>query len=601
MKKRRVPKYYILRILILPLILFTLLTLPVLLNLLTSNLLELIENGTIPLEIVTKIIELQEEDFARDSEIIFADDTNTVDDASAFFVYVQLGIFILFISFNYPFRMYLRKKKKGKKIKPRLEKFCHLFINFTPIINATLFLAGLMIVQLNQIQYFNSDTTTNPLLASMFQQLFILSIVSSLLTAIFMYSWQKYRVQMKYIEHFFTEEKLKSRMGRLTFSNMKSRLFLSSVMTTFLPLLIMVFYIFLNISTVNIRSVNDFNSPVLLGELLELLDIFELKEGFFQWLLSPEGSTITEIYYIDVTGFIRLIWGFLNGIAVSMIYIFFFLKWTNASITRPINEIVREMKNTSKGDFGNYTTVRTKDEIGKLGEGFNKMVDGLKEREKIKSLFGQYLTREISDEILNGHVDLGGELYDATILFADIRNFTSISEKMNPREVVDFLNSYLSGMIDVIIENNGIIDKFMGDGILAVFGVPVSSEDHAESGIKAALAMNEKLASQNIERKKAGQFPIKIGIGVHSGPVIGGNLGNNNKLEYTVIGDTVNVASRIENLTKRYKSPLIISGTTYEHLSKEIKKKIDMKAIANAEIRGKEKTLTLYSMISGNI
>ena len=598
MKKKRVPSYYILRMLLFPMILFTLLTMPVLINLLSSNLLELIENGTIPVDIVNQIIEMQEEDFDRNAEIMIKENTNVVDDATQFFAFVQLGILLLFIIFNYPFRLFLKKIKKGKEIKPELEKFCRFFLPHSPTINSALFLFGLIIVQLNQIQYLDAEAVNNAVLADMFQQLFILSIISSLLTAIFLFSWQKYRVQMIYMEYFFSEEKLKTRMGKLTFSNMKSKLFTSSVMTTFLPLLIMVFYIFLNISTINIKSIDDSNSQLLLGEFIEILSIFDLKEGFFQWLSNPEASDITKLYYIDVSGFIRLVWGFVNGIAVSMIYIFFFLKWTNASISRPINEIVREMKNTSLGKYEKYAIVRTKDEIGKLGEGFNKMVDGLKEREKIKSLFGQYLTREISDEILNGHVDLGGELYDATILFADIRNFTSISEKMNPREVVDFLNSYLSGMIDVIIENNGIIDKFMGDGILAVFGVPVSSKDHAESGIKAALAMNERLRAQNLERGKTGLFPIRIGIGVHSGPVIGGNLGNNNKLEYTVIGDTVNVASRIENLTKRYKSPLIISDTTYENLSKEMKKKVNMKAIANAEIRGKEKTLTLYSMIT---
>jgi len=598
MKKRRIPSYYILRMIVLPMVLYFLLTMPVLINLLTSNLLELIENGTIPVEIVSKIIELQEKDFERDAEIIIEENSDLIDDATSFFIYVQLAIVLLFILFNYPFRHYLKKKKKEKPVKAGLEIYCRTFINYTPLINAVLFLSGLIIVQLNQIKYFNPETVNNQILADMFQQLFIISVVSSLLSAIFIYSWQKHRVQMKYLEYFYDEEKLKARMGKLTFSNMKSRLFISSIMTTFLPLVVMVFYFFLNITTINIKSVNDSNSVLLLGEFLEILNIFDLREGFFKWLASPEASDITNLYYVDVSGFIRLAWGLFNGITVSMIYVFFFLKWTNASITKPINEIVREMKNTSKGKFGNYTVVRTKDEIGKLGEGFNKMVDGLREREKIKSLFGQYLTREISDEILNGHVDLGGELYNATILFADIRNFTSISEKMNPREVVDFLNSYLSGMIDVIIENNGIIDKFMGDGILAVFGVPVSSEKHAESGINAALAMNEKLKILNTARRETGHFPIKIGIGVHSGPVIGGNLGNDNKLEYTVIGDTVNVASRIENLTKRYKSPLIISDTTYNQLSKDMKKKVNMKAIANAEIRGKEKTLTLYSMMT---
>jgi class 3 adenylate cyclase len=598
MKKRRVPSYYILRMILLPLIIYTMLILPILLNLFSSNLLELIENGTIPMEIIERIIDMQDEDIEQNIEMKLEEQTSDVDDATAFFFWVQFSIVLLFIFFNMPFRSYLRKKKKGRKIKPGLEKYCRKLINHTALINSLLYLSGLVLTQMNQIKYFNPQLVENSVLASMFRHLFILSMVSSILTALFLHSWQKYRVQMIYKEHFFPVAELRRRTGKLTLENVQIKLLLSSVMTTFLPLLVLVFYIVLNVSTIPVKALNNSNSTLLLGEFLELMDIFNLRSGFTNWLASEEASSIPGFYYIDVSGFLRMALGFINGFIVSMIYIMFYLRWTNASITRPINEIVREMKNMTKGKPSHYAVVRTKDEIGKLGEGFNRMVDGLREREKIKSLFGQYLTREISDEILNGHVDLGGDLYNATILFADIRNFTSISEKMTPKEVVDFLNSYLSGMIDVIIANNGIIDKFMGDGILAVFGVPVSSEDHAESGIKAALAMNEKLDELNRERSASGQFPIKIGIGVHSGPVIGGNLGNSNKLEYTVIGDTVNVASRIENLTKRYESSLIISGTTYEEISPQMKKKVNMKAIANAEIRGKAKPLTLYSLLS---
>ncbi|MCP4159095.1 MAG: adenylate/guanylate cyclase domain-containing protein [Deltaproteobacteria bacterium] len=599
MKKSKVPSYYILRIIIFPTILYFLLTLPVFINLFTSNLLELVENGTIPIEVINQIMEMQKNDFNNNDKMIIEDkQTGHEEDAMGFSIIIQLIIFIIFVVFNYPFRIYLRKKRKGKKISSRLSNYTRKLILFTPLINTSIYLSGFLIIQINRIQYFNSGTDAYPVLANMFRHLFIISLVASLLTALFIFSWQKYRVQMKYMEHFFEDNKLRKRIGLIKFSTMRLRLYTSSLVTTSLPLIIISLYIFLNITSIDFKIIQKSNMEILLGEFLEIIRIFGLQEGFYQWLATPEASEFTSLYYIDVSGFIRLFLGIFNGITVSMIYIVFFVKWTNASISKPINEIVKRMKKTSKGDFDSYTTVRTKDEIGKLGEGFNKMVDGLREREKIKSLFGQYLTREISDEILNGHVDLGGELYDATILFADIRNFTSISEKMNPREVVDFLNTYLSEMIDVIISNNGIIDKFMGDGILAVFGVPVSSEDHADRCVNAALTMNKKLKELNRERTKTGDFPISIGIGVHSGPVIGGNLGNSNKLEYTVIGDTVNVASRIETLTKTYNSPFIISDSTYNKLSNELKKKVNMKAITDAEIRGKEKKLTLYSIIS---
>ena len=179
-------------------------------------------------------------------------------------------------------------------------------------------------------------------------------------------------------------------------------------------------------------------------------------------------------------------------------------------------------------------------------------------------------------------------------MFSDIRNFTSMSEKMSPEEVLQFLNSYMERMIDVIVEHGGIIDKFMGDGILATFGVPVRSENHAEQALKAALDMQKSLEELNAKRRAENKSDIRIGVGLHTGVVIAGNIGNKRKTEYTVIGDTVNLASRIESMTKTYNSSLLISGTTFKLLSEQLKNQLKMSQITNASVRGKQETVDLY-------
>ncbi|MCB1178800.1 MAG: adenylate/guanylate cyclase domain-containing protein, partial [Leptospiraceae bacterium] len=256
------------------------------------------------------------------------------------------------------------------------------------------------------------------------------------------------------------------------------------------------------------------------------------------------------------------------------------------------------MKDTHlSGYCQNYVTVKSNDAIGELGEVIYKMLHGREEKEKVKSLFGQYLTREVSEEILNGRVKLGGDKFEATIIFSDIRNFTSMSEKMAPEEVLSFLNSYMEYMIDVIVEHGGIIDKFMGDGILATFGVPVRNDNHAEKALLAAKAMQAALSKLNEERKIENLSEIKIGIGIHTGIVIAGNIGNKHKTEYTVIGDTVNLASRIEGLTKSYNSSILISDSTYKQLPDKLKQELTLNELPNSSVRGKKETVNLYEVM----
>src|SRR5690606_8766258 len=150
-------------------------------------------------------------------------------------------------------------------------------------------------------------------------------------------------------------------------------------------------------------------------------------------------------------------------------------------------------------------------------------------------------------------------LVPVTVLFSDIRSFTSISENMDPRELLDFLNEYLSGMVESVLQHHGVVDKFIGDAIMAVFGAPVPEPEDPLHAVCAALAMREKLAKINEGFVERGLPEIRTGIGLHSGQVVAGNMGHSERMEYTVIGDTVNLASRLEGLTKELGCDVVIS------------------------------------------
>jgi class 3 adenylate cyclase len=206
-------------------------------------------------------------------------------------------------------------------------------------------------------------------------------------------------------------------------------------------------------------------------------------------------------------------------------------------------------------------------------------------------------SRELSaDEIaiLDGRLNLDGDRYLATVMFTDIRNFTAMSESMSPEEVFRFLNGYLDAMIEVIMSKGGFIDKFIGDGILSVFGLPVRGEDHARLAVETALEMRDRLDSLNADRKAAGLDPIAIGSGIHTGPVIAGNVGNEKRVQFTVIGDTVNLASRLEGLNKRFASSIILSDATWSALPEDMRSRDEFVRLSDVEVRGKKDPLTLY-------
>lgn len=213
-----------------------------------------------------------------------------------------------------------------------------------------------------------------------------------------------------------------------------------------------------------------------------------------------------------------------------------------------------------------------------------------KEKRRIKSIFKHYVSEEVVEELLKypGEIPLGGNRVEVTVLFADIRGFTALSEKRDPRQVVSILNSYFAVMANIILKNKGTLDKYIGDGILAFFGAPIAREEHAALAVNSAIEMISMLDLLNKELML--DIPLRIGIGIHSGEAVVGNIGSERKMEYTIIGDTVNTASRVEDITKELQANILITEETFSRL----KIRDNITPEKEITLRGKTKPIKLY-------
>jgi class 3 adenylate cyclase len=239
---------------------------------------------------------------------------------------------------------------------------------------------------------------------------------------------------------------------------------------------------------------------------------------------------------------------------------------------------------------------RKAEEAVRRSEAQLRMLNAQLEKAKnlLKQSFQRYVSAHIVDQILESSqpVNLMGEKRNVSILLSDIRGFTSLSEQLEAEELVSYLNAYFSEMIEIILEHEGTLDKFMGDAILALFGAPLGHDDDSLRAVKAALAMQEKLKGLNEFWMKNGKPGIKVGIGISTGEVVVGNIGSEKRLEYTVIGQDVNYAQRIEQLTKELRADILISEQTYE----ETKEHVTVEKFGPLTIRGKKEPITVYAV-----
>jgi adenylate cyclase len=286
---------------------------------------------------------------------------------------------------------------------------------------------------------------------------------------------------------------------------------------------------------------------------------------------------------------------FLTGavLCIAVLCVWFFSK----TLSGPLKNLAAAAGRIEAGEFEVDLKAKTRDEVGLLTRSFVSMGKGLAERERLKDTFGRFTNREIAERALRGDLALGGETKQATVFFSDIRSFTEISERLEPHEVVEFLNDYMTRMVDCVDKTGGVVDKFIGDAVMAVWGAPVSAGSPAKDAfncVRAALMMRAALREFNRDRGGEKRPRIRIGCGINTGSVVAGQIGSSRRMEYTVIGDTVNLASRTEALNKPFHTDILIT----EHTWRLIGPYLITEEMPPVSVKGKEKPVRMFAVIN---
>lgn len=238
-------------------------------------------------------------------------------------------------------------------------------------------------------------------------------------------------------------------------------------------------------------------------------------------------------------------------------------------LTRPVHALVDATSRVAHGDYQARVEVRSRDEMGRLAGAFNEMTQGLLLKEQYRGVLDKVVSPEIADELLKGEVVLGGENRELTTLFADITGFTALTEGMEPQRVIALINECMERLGRVVETTGGVVDKYVGDQVMALFGAPVALENHAARAVEAALRMNDELTDLNEERTARGEPPLRVSTGIHSGIVVAGNMGSSSRLNYTVLGAGVNLAARLCTLAGP--GEVLVSDETYRSVRNRVR------------------------------
>ena len=326
----------------------------------------------------------------------------------------------------------------------------------------------------------------------------------------------------------------------------------------------------------------------------------------FSWYMlvtEDERSFYREVTQIQRQGFVVLS----ASLVLSLILLLVFTGY----LTRPLRRVAGTMRDIiTDNDMSRRVHVEFKDEIGELAHTFNIMINQLekayaqirakalqaviaeKNERRVRNIFQKYVPKDVIDSLfMNPEEMLVGDNRILAILFTDIRSFTTISEGLMPDELVNSLNHYFGILVDIIMRHNGIVDKYIGDAIMAFFGAPVKHDNDAEEAVRAALEMQAALARFNQKHLAEGKPPFKTGIGINYGVVTVGNIGSEKKMDYTIIGDMVNLGSRLEGLTKVYRQDVIFSESVF----RKVKDRIACRMIDKVVVKGKTQGEKIYT------
>ena len=332
----------------------------------------------------------------------------------------------------------------------------------------------------------------------------------------------------------------------------------------------------------------------------------------FQWYLLI--SEKDDVFYADAH---RIMLQTIITVCISIFLASILLMFITAQLTNPLGRIVKAMNTIiASADLSSKVEVEYKDETGKLAHTFNQMITELdkaykqikryafdavlagKKEERIRQIFQKYVPKDVIDRFFaSPEKMLVGDNRNLSILFSDIRSFTTISEGMAPDDLVNSLNRYFSGQVDIIYNRKGVVDKYIGDAIMAFWGAPEAHNDDALQSVLAGLDMIDNVAEFNINQRRLGKPEFYVGVGINFGEVTVGNIGSERKMDYTVIGDSVNLASRMEGLTKTYHSELLISESVYAELKKSGNAPaLYFRLLDTVAVKGKTRGIKIYTV-----
>ncbi len=287
------------------------------------------------------------------------------------------------------------------------------------------------------------------------------------------------------------------------------------------------------------------------------------------------------------------------GALIALAFVLLLLEGIVRRITKPITHLAEVTHAVEEGhlesiDIPHDFPKKRSDEVHELYRAFFNMVKGLREKERVRGVLNKVVSKEIAEETLKGNVELGGEQRKVTVLFADIRNFTQITERMPPKDVIDLVNLCMTKVSSVIDSHAGVIDKYIGDEVMALFGAPIEKGDGALQAVQCGIEILECLKEWNQERCEKGLPQIEMGIGVHTGEMVAGNMGAENRLNYTVLGANVNLAARLCQQAKPQE--MLISEVTLEEPG--VKGRIKVSPVQRVELKGFKQRISVYSVTS---
>jgi len=532
---KRKPAFFALRIYLVSLLLFLLLVFPVSLIMLFKYVPYWIEERGIPStdpknsteEILTTDSLAINNNNTKQWEIKASEQDKRFGKSVSLLFRMMLFSLLLGFAFNAPFQRFFRLKRKNKPPSEALLNFCRKWLLYVPIINSGILALGFIITLTIigfQVFYNAIDSEASK---QFYRQFFFIATFASFLSVFFMYFWFRFRVRFKYLEIVYDSVSLYKSPINKPKNHLIHRLWVNSIMTTLLPLVIVIFYISFSISNIHTsfdHSPSSDQAKVLFGKYLPIIDQTEMLYN-------------SNLFYVNAIDSILMFVGIFSGILISIIYLFFFVSWTNKSIIIPVSEIIKKMQQTGEQELGQLTIVRTTDEFGELAMGYNEMASRI--TNNIKQLQQNTMANQRFVPVQFLHllgkqsiteVKVGDQIQKImTVLFVDIKSFTSLSEQLSPKENFDFLNSYLQHMEPIIHKHHGFIDKFIGDSIMALF------EECPEHAIDAAREMQNCLKTFNLQLIDQGKQPIETGTGIHTGSLILGMVGGEGRMEGTVV------------------------------------------------------------------